>query len=181
MTVPRRLGQQDGASLVELLTALAVSGVVLAFITGTVIHALRSQDRQVSRVEALNEVKIAFERTTRDIRAADPLRLAGNDRVDVDVHTGTGTGTTRTLTYEHAGDELIVTDAVSGQPRALVGDLVSGLRVFRYHLVDGSTATGEAAVDPRLVRSITMRLRVEPDGPASAIDLENRILLRNAD
>lgn len=179
MNVPRRLGQQDGASLVELLTALAVSAVVLAFVTGTVIHALRSQDRQVSRVEALNEVKVAFERTTRDIRAADPLRLAGNDRVDLDVDTGTGT--TRTVTYEHAGDELIVTDAASGQPRTMVGDLVSGLRVFQYHLVDGSTATGEAAVDPRLVRSITMRLRVEPDGAASAIDLKNRVLLRNAD
>ena len=179
MNLRRRSSREDGFTLVELLTTLAVSAVVMAFVTGTVIHALRSQERQTSRVQALNDVKLAFERTTRDLRAAVPLRLAGNDEVLLDVRTATGA--TRTLTYRHVGDELVVTDAATAQPRTLVGGLDSGLRVFRYHLADGSTATGETAVDARSVRSITMHLRVEPDGTPSAIDLESRVLLRNAD
>lgn len=179
MKLRRRSSREDGFTLVELLTTLAVSAVVMAFVTGTVIHALRSQERQTSRVQALNDVKLAFERTTRDLRAADPLRLAGNDEVLLDVRTATGV--TRTLAYRHTGDELVVTDAATGQPRTLVGDLDSGLRVFQYHLADGSTTTAEAAVDARSVRSITMHLRVEPDGAPSAIDLETRVQLRNAD
>lgn len=178
MTIGRRLRQQQGASLVELITVLAVSSVVLAFVTGTVIHALGSQERQSARVQALNDVKLAFERTTRDIRAADPLGMAGDDEIRLDVRNAAGV--LRTITYEHSGDDLVVTDTATGRTRTLVGDLASGLRVFRFHLVDGSTATGEVAIDPRSVRSITMRLRVQPDGAASAIDLENRILLRNA-
>lgn len=179
MNLRRRSSREDGFTLVELLTTLAVSAVVMAFVTGTVIHALRSQERQTSRVQALNDVKLAFERTTRDLRGADPLRLAGNDEVLLDVRSATGA--TRTFTYRNVGDELVVTDAATGQPRTLVGGLDSGLRVFRYHLVDGSTATGEVAVDARSVRSITMHLRVEPDGAPSAVDLESRVVLRNAD
>ncbi len=37
----------------------------------------------------------------------------------------------------------------------------------------------EAPVNPRAVRSVTVQLRVEPDGAGRVVDLANRVLVRN--
>ncbi|MBW3557685.1 MAG: type II secretion system GspH family protein [Actinobacteria bacterium] len=178
MTLGRRLGADEGFTLVELLTTMAISSVVIAFVTGTVIHALRTQDRQVTQVAALNDTKLAFERVTRDIRRADPLRVAALDRIRLDV-VGAG-GARRTVTYQRSGDALAVTDEGTGQTRTLVGALVPGPRLFDYHLDDGTAVTGEQPLDPQRVESITVRLNVDPTGPANGVSLENRVLVRNA-
>ena len=179
MTDRRRGAGEDGVTLVELLTVMAVLAVVLAFVGGTIVHALGAQRQQTAQVAALNDSKLAFERVTRDIRAADPLRVAALDRVRLDVRQAGIT--TRTVTYQRDGNRLLVTDAATGEARALVGDLAAGWPLFLFHLVDGSTVTGEAALNPRLVRSITVQLRVEPDGAGRVVDLTNRVLVRNAE
>jgi prepilin-type N-terminal cleavage/methylation domain-containing protein len=179
MTAGRRLGPEDGFTLVELLTVMAVSSVVLAFVTGTVINAVRAQDRQLDQVASLNDTKRAFERVTRDIRGADPLRVAALDRIRLDV-VGAG-GARRTLTYQRSGDALVVTDDASPESsRNLVGDLVPGTPLFLFHLDDGSAVTGEQSVDPRRVSAVTVHLQVDPPGPATGVDLQTRVLVRNA-
>ncbi|MBW3548779.1 MAG: prepilin-type N-terminal cleavage/methylation domain-containing protein [Actinobacteria bacterium] len=178
MTLGRRLRADDGFTLVELLTTMAISSVVVAFVTGTVIHALSTQDRQVDQVAALNDTKLAFERVTRDIRRADPLRVVALDRIRLDVLDAGGVR--RTLTYERSGDALAVTDDATVGSRTLVADLVPGPPLFRYHLDDGTTATGDPPLDPRRVSSIVVHLKVDPEGPATGVDLETRVLVRNA-
>ena len=175
---PGRGFDEEGLTLVELLVTLAVSSVVVAFVSATVVNALRAQDRQQAQLAALSEAKIAFERLSRELRVADPLRVAEPERIRLD--SDAGGGAARTLTYERVGDRLLATDAATGQATALVGALAAGEPLFRYHLFDGSTATGGAALDPRSVRSVTVRLRVQPEGATQPIDLENRVLLRNA-
>ena len=174
----RRLGGEAGVTLVELLTVMAVSAVLLGFVTGTVVSALRSQRRQTAQVAALNGAKLAFERVTRDIRGADPLQIAALDRIEVDIHAADAS--VRSVTYERVGDSLVATEAATG-PRTLVGDLAPGQPLFLFHLRDGSTATGATAVDPRAVRSVTLRLQVEPPGAGRVVDLENRVVVRNAE
>lgn len=178
MSERRRLAGDDGVSLVELLTVMAVLSVVMAFITGTVVNALGAQRRQTAQVAALNDAKLAFERVTRDIRAADPLKVAAPDLVRLDLRDADGT--VRTLTYQRDGDRLVVTDAATGQTRTLVGGLAPQ-PLFAYHLVDGSTVSGEGGLDPRLVHSVTVHLRVEPGAGAQALDLASRVLVRNAE
>lgn len=178
MTWRRRVDEEDGVSLVELLTAMAVSAVVLAFVSATVINALRSQERQRVQVAALAEAKIAFERVTRELRTADPLRLAEPERVRLD--TGTGGGPLRTLTYQRVSDRLVSTDAATGEVTTLATDLAPDQPPFSFHLFDGSTVNSSPVVDTRSVESITVRLRLEPEGATRPIDLENRVLLRNA-
>jgi prepilin-type N-terminal cleavage/methylation domain-containing protein len=172
-----RLRGEDGFTLVESLTAMAISAVVLGVVGGTIFDATRAQRRETTRVSALNDSKLAFERVTRDIRRADPLQAAELDRVRLDVRAPDGS--VRTVTYERAGESLVATDAASGDTRALVGDLAPGQPVFLFHLTDGSTVTGEAPVNPRAVRSVTVQLRVEPDGAGRVVDLANRVLVRN--
>ncbi len=172
-----RVRGEDGATLLELLTVIAVSGLVLAFVTGTVISAMRTQRRQAIQVAALNDAKLAFERVTRDIRAADPLQVAALNRITLAVQRPDAGF--RTVTYERAGDRLLATEA-TGAPRALVADLVPGQAIFLFHLSDGSTTTGATALDPGSVESITVRLQVEPVGAGRVVDLQNRVVVRNA-
>lgn len=178
MTVndPCRLRGEDGVTLVELLTAMMVSSLVLAFVAGTVISALGAQRRQTAQVAALNEARLAFERVTRDIRGADPLQVAALDRISLDVHLPDTT--TRTVSYERVGNGLVATEASTGQARTLVGDLARGQPLFLFHLADGSTSTG--APDPRSVESVTFRLQVESAGAGRVVDLANRVVVRNA-
>ena len=178
MSVPRRVGGEHGVTLVELLTAMAVSSVVLALVTGTVVNALKSQRRQALQVAALNDAKLAFERVTRDIRGAD-LKVAALDRIRLDVR-GAGGAVVRAVTYERVDNRLVATDAATGVRRDLVGDLVPGQPLFLFHLVDGSMATGAQVIDLRSVQSVTVRLQVEPPGAGRVVDLTNRVLMRNA-
>ena len=177
MSSRRRPRGEDGITLVELLTAMALSSVVLAFVVGTVVSALRTQNRQTAQVAALNSAKLAFERVTRDIRGAD-LKVAVLDRIRLDVNRADAAA--RTVTYERVGNRLVATDATTGVTRDLVGDLAAGQPLFLFHLVDGSTATGAQAVDLRSVHSITVRLQVEPPGAGRVVDLTNRVRMRNA-
>ncbi|MDQ3895637.1 MAG: hypothetical protein M3326_00045 [Actinomycetota bacterium] len=176
MTDRPRFDGEGGATLVELLTAMTVAAVVLAFVTGTVIQALGVQRRQTAQIGALNDARLAFERTTTDLRAANPLRQVAPDRIQLDVRTPTAG--VRAVTYERVGTRLVFTDLSTGRSRTLVGDLAAQ-PLFTFHLADGSTAAGEP-VDPGLVRSITVRIRVVPVGVGRVLDLENRVLVRNA-
>jgi prepilin-type N-terminal cleavage/methylation domain-containing protein len=179
MSERRRPAGEDGVTLVELLTVMAITALVLAFVGATIVHALAAQRRQTAQVSALNDSKLAFERVTRDIRGADPLHVAALDRVRLDIREA---GVLiRTVTYAREENRLVVTDAATSQTRPLVGDLAPGWPLFLFHLVDGSTVTGASAINPRLVRSITVQLRVEPDGAGRVVDLTNRVLVRNAE
>jgi prepilin-type N-terminal cleavage/methylation domain-containing protein len=178
MTSGRRRAADDGVTLVELLTAIAISSVLLAFVTGTIVDALHAQHRQVAEVGALDDAKVALERVTRDIRGADPLQEAALDRVAVDVR-GEG-GSVRSVTYARDGDLLVATDPSTGKSRTLLGDLAAGQPLFLYQLIDGSTATGEDPIDARLVDEVTVHLRVDPGDGGHVIDVQSRVILRNA-
>ncbi len=175
----RRLRGEDGATLVELLTVIGVSAVVLAFITGTVVDALRAQRRQTAQVEALNDAKVAFERVTRDLRGADPLRAVAPDRISLDiVRPGDTAG--RTVTYERVENRLVVTDGSGAQGRALARSLAPSPSLFSFQLVDGTTVSAESTVDPRSVRAVTVRLRLEPTGAGRVVDLQSQVVVRNS-
>ncbi len=179
MSVRGRPPNEDGFTLVELLVAMAVSGVLLAIVTGTVVRALRTQSRQTNQIASLSDTRLALERVTRDIRGAD-LTVAAIDHVRLDVR-GPGGAVDHTVTYERVGSHLLATDATSGLARELVDDLVAGQPLFLFHLVDGSTASGATAIDLSSVHSITVHLQVDPNGEGPVVDLETRVRMRNAE
>lgn len=181
MSLPRGARDAEGGfTLVELLTAIAVSLVVIAVITGSVINALQTQRRQVAQVDALNAAKLAFERITRDVRAADPLLIAEPDRVRMEVERD---GQRRVVTYWLADGRVLVEDGAGADPRRLVEGVAPAASrpLFTFHLFDGTEVVGTAVADPRRVRSITVGLRVTRPEAGEVVDLTNRVLIRNAE
>jgi prepilin-type N-terminal cleavage/methylation domain-containing protein len=172
-----RLAGTAGFTLVELLAAVAVSLVVVGVVTGTVIQGLQTQRRQVDQVEALNAAKLAFERVTRDLRAADPLLIAEPDRVRVGILRA---GASSVVTYWREGDRLLARTG-TGEASLLVDGVVPAADpVFAFHLFDGTDVGGSAVADPRRVRSVTVTLRVERPWAGAVVNLDTRVLLRNA-
>lgn len=175
----RPLRQEEGATLVELLVVMVMMAVIGSIVSTAVFSSFRIQRRQVAQVDTMNELKLAFERVTRDARAADPL-LAGSTGAILSVRVcRTGTYTTRT--YRLQAGELL---GPGGAP------LTSGITntatepVFTYLDIAGTPL--DIVSDPARINDvhyIDIRLRRLPEPGAAAsstIDLRNRLTIRNA-
>jgi prepilin-type N-terminal cleavage/methylation domain-containing protein len=66
---------EAGFTLVELLVVLTLLGVVGGIVTSAIVTSLSSARNTQTRIEALNELEIALQRVTRDLRAAEELVL----------------------------------------------------------------------------------------------------------
>ena len=76
-----RLGNAAGVTLVELLVVMVLLAAVGAIIASSIVGGLRADAQARDRIEALEDVQIALERVSRDVRAADPLLLAEPNEV----------------------------------------------------------------------------------------------------
>ena len=90
LRVPRSRTPQDerGFTLVEVLVAIVIAGIVGGLTVGVVARSAEQERSTTSHVTTLNEGKTALEHMTRDIRAADPVLEAEPDEVAVVVRDG---------------------------------------------------------------------------------------------
>jgi type II secretory pathway pseudopilin PulG len=158
---------------VELLVVMALMTVVLSIAGGAIVQSMRVQQQQAGRVHALNEAKIALERASQDLRAANPLQEASPTRVVMRVDRN---GVTRTHTYEVVeGTRLVLRR--DGSTAVLTNDLVPGRPVFSFFGDGGALLTGADLV-PAAVRVVRVSIPIElPRGGES--ELENDVTLRN--
>jgi Tfp pilus assembly protein PilW len=200
----RRVRDEHGVSLVEVLVAMVLSLAVGGIATQAVVANLQAQRRLTYQTHVLSGAKTALERVTRDVRGANPLSAATPAAATVEIVDG---GQRRTVSYwlcppgalcalsgaTAAGQQLAVnertTDATTGAvvsdpPARLLLDgiaMPSGTGIFRYFAADGTELTGTlTAAQLPAVRSLTTRLRMPLVESGNAVDLENQIMLRNA-
>ena len=76
---------EGGFTLVELLVVVTLLAVVAGGVVSAVAGGLTTSRRAQERIYALAELENAAQRVTRELRAADPLRLVSADCVVVDV------------------------------------------------------------------------------------------------
>lgn len=62
-------------TLVELLVVMLIFGVVGGVVLTSTVTALQNAAATSARIDALQELELAMQRVTRDLRAADPLEL----------------------------------------------------------------------------------------------------------
>lgn len=75
---------EAGVTLVELLVVFVLLGVVGGVVTSAVVSSLRSAAATNQKIEATNELEIAAQRITRDLRAAENLTVILDDPAAVD-------------------------------------------------------------------------------------------------
>ncbi|MDP8971547.1 MAG: prepilin-type N-terminal cleavage/methylation domain-containing protein [Actinomycetota bacterium] len=191
--IRRRLPDERGFTLVELLVTMSLSLIVVAIATGSVIQALQTQRRQVRQVAIQAEANKALERMTRELRAANPLLgTPSAEQAMVQVTRGSvRTTTTYTLVPTTPGrqridqtrtvEDLAASPVTSSTTTTTLLDglaLPAGAALFTYHGDDGAPLT-TAPISPAAVRSVTVRLVLALPETSAVLDLGNEIMLRN--
>lgn len=94
-----RRSVDDGFSLIELLVTITLTAVVGAIVLSGLVQVFQSNARAQDRIDAFNQMQIAMERMTRELRAADPVLLppsaATLSPTDVEVEIRRDGGCTR--------------------------------------------------------------------------------------
>lgn len=76
--------RESGFTLVELLVVLVLMGIVGGIVVSAITTSMRSASSTSARIHATQELEIAMQRITRDIRAADPLELSPSGAFDTE-------------------------------------------------------------------------------------------------
>lgn len=190
MSVTSKPTGEGGFTLAELLVVMAIMTVIGAMTTSLVVSSLRSTKQTQSRVAASQDVQREVERVARDLRVADPIRVAAPNRTVLDLYRE---GRCVRRTYELAAGSLTVSSttypswaacasypttggAVSGQ--TLLRDVVNGAQpMFSYRGVSGSLP---ASFQPRQVAQVTLSLTHLAPGAAGSATLSTTVGVRNA-
>lgn len=85
MTAHRCHRGEQGFTLVELLVALVILGVVGGMVMTAVVTSLQAATATTSRVIALDELQTAMQRVSRDLRAAELFIITDTTAVDREV------------------------------------------------------------------------------------------------
>lgn len=193
MSPRQRLRREDGMTLVEVLVGVVIMAVALSIASGSAIHAMKVQRRQLAEVDAVNRGRIAIERMTREIRAANPLLAASTDGTSITVQVTRPTaGYNRKITtYSLVGNAVqqsgtlvnTTTNATQAMPTTTLVTgvtLAAGEKLFSYRMADGTAPTSTS--DLRLYRTatITLRLALPQSGATSTVRISDTVALRNA-
>lgn len=100
----RRMQEQQGLTVVELLVVMVLLGVVGSIVVSATTVSLRSAAATSARIDALQELEVAMQRVARDLRSAERFEL-----VTGEYDTALGAvllrdGGVQTITYRVEGD-----------------------------------------------------------------------------
>jgi prepilin-type N-terminal cleavage/methylation domain-containing protein len=167
---------ERGFTVVELLVAMVVMGIIIGGFAQMLISSSKTSNRVTEQALLQNEVRVTFDRLSTDLRSA----MNANGTSPVESSSGTSltflspdTGTPfhlRRIAYRFAGGSIDrsttystdtdgwpwVWPAAAGAWVPQVGSITNA-SVFTYYDADGATTT-----DPNAVRSIRISVTVAP-------------------
>lgn len=175
------LRREAGVSLLEVIIAMLVFGVVGSVVASSVIQGFESTSLAQSRVEALADLQRGVERVSRELRAACPVRGASATQMTVDVKRGGAVYRYR-YTLETATNRLVERSERYDPVTTLWTLLSEGpvvTEVVNTTVFTPYDASGAVAADFRTVTRVglTLRRRLPAQSP---IEVETDVSMRNA-
>ena len=174
----RRMHDESGFSLVELLVAMVLMGIVGVMLLGAVIQGNRSTARAQERSEAITDLQLVMERLSRELRAADPITLGQGAAVEMDIVRD---GQTRHLRYALTGGALVETrGSGAAAPTTVLATQVTSFELDYLDITGQAISAPVAAAD--LGRIVRVQVHIERFIPAvgAPIEVETTVHLRNA-
>jgi prepilin-type N-terminal cleavage/methylation domain-containing protein len=176
--LPRRLQDQSGFTLVELLVAMPIALVVLSMAMLAIGVVVRNEQRAREHSETLREQQASLERMTRELREATSFEFITSQKVvfDAYVRPGGGAGTLRRIEYDCT--------PTAPHPHCVrkegpVGGPVANPKTVIDWLVNNDVFEPEPDfVNPRFV-GVVARVRIAGDDKRHLITLRDGVELRN--
>jgi prepilin-type N-terminal cleavage/methylation domain-containing protein len=103
LSARRNRGDDSGVTLIELLVAVFLVGVVGSVVTAGIVTSMRTTRQDQARASSASQLRTALDRLTRDLRASDPLRAATATTLTMDEDRA---GKCRRTYYRIAGTSL---------------------------------------------------------------------------
>lgn len=137
---------EAGFSLIELLVAMLLVGVVGSVVFSSSIQALQIQSDTTARLDAMHELEGAVQRASRDLRAANPLQISTTEDAETYIAADVYRGNEKLrVVYElvEIGDDRALAQSVSRDGAVISQrDLVTLVRddttaIFRYLDAEG--------------------------------------------
>jgi prepilin-type N-terminal cleavage/methylation domain-containing protein len=152
---------QRGFTLVELLIAMALVGMIMGGVFALQQQGQAAYQFGAARAETQQKARVALERVARELRTASAVTSSANCNIgtnDITFVFVDGAGVSTTVRYYTSGSSLLrnqTAPAIAGQPETVVGD-VQTMTVFCYDTAGAltSVAANVRSVDVKLTTQI---------------------------
>jgi prepilin-type N-terminal cleavage/methylation domain-containing protein len=168
------LSSERGYSLVELLTVMAIMGVVMTGVTALLVQGSNAEVDMNARFRAQQTARVAFDKIRREGHCASLATLTGQTKATLTVDAACGSqvswctvavsGTTRYALYRQSG-------ATCGSSGVKWADYLTSGNVFTY-TAQSSQSLAKLSVD--------LPVNVRPTRTYETYDLKGDIALRNS-
>lgn len=173
---------EAGVTLVELLVAMLLLGVVGGVVTSAIVSAMSASQTTTARIQAVQELEIGLQRVTRDLRAADPLVLSGGGDFEDELGASVlADGERRTVNYRlvgEVGEQRFIREDTGQTLVALVDN--GGEPVFRYLDRHGEEIECDEDCPSEYLRARQIEVRLVRDiGADGDIEVATKVGVRN--
>lgn len=174
----RRVQSEDGFTLVELLTAMALSILITAGALVLLEIAAPQSDRELQRQVAVSEGRSGLERMIREIRNADVVNATSATLLDINTPTASGA---RRVVYQCNSAFQVVLYRQCVRYSGPVDGAVANGQVVVERLINGTTSQPVFTYVPDRIRPRVVRVQVVlPASGGPAPGYMHRVVLRDA-
>jgi prepilin-type N-terminal cleavage/methylation domain-containing protein len=176
-TLRRRLGDEGGYNIIEMITVLSIMGIVMAGITSIFVSGSKAEGRMNRRFQAQQSARLALDRIRKDIHCASNVSPYATNSLTLVLPTGCGGdtswctaavagATTRYALYRQSGA------ACSSSTGTQIADYLTGPNVFPTFVAGGSGTLAALTVD--------FPVSLKGSNAADHYELKDTIYLRNS-
>ncbi|HLP08440.1 MAG TPA: prepilin-type N-terminal cleavage/methylation domain-containing protein [Opitutaceae bacterium] len=172
-TNPRR-----GVTLVELMIAMAISGLVLAGVMSTYLFIARSSIRVSNYTDMEREATLSLEKLGREVRMAEKLVSTGTpvNAVTLTIPNSSGTGT-HAVTYTYDSGARTLSRTSGTETTVIIRNIQTGSFSFkRFDKLQNSLDLPGVTLPDYSTKQLQVTLTIAPDTKGLVASTTKRVI-----